>query len=89
MTLYLSLAGKLIRAVEAGELALNQPSVDNSKWYAQVVGQRVEVAAAAVAPDVIDTARQRGRALELWPLAEMLLNELQQGTQQTEPFLSD
>jgi hypothetical protein len=81
VTLYLSLAGELIRAVEAGELALNQPSVDNSKRHAQVVGQRVDAATGVLAPDVIDTARQRGRSLELWPLAELLLNELQQGKQ--------
>jgi hypothetical protein len=65
LALYLSLAGELIRAVAVWELALNQPSVDNSKGHTQVVGQRVDAAAAAVAPDVIEVARQRGRALEL------------------------
>ncbi len=78
VALFLSLTGEIVRAVEVWELALGLPFVANSRWHADVVGQPVEAAAAAIAPDEREAARARGRALSLWETAEELVNELQQ-----------
>jgi|GEM_PF-1570251 len=76
VALYFGLTDELVRAAEIWALAMDQPFVANSKWHADVVGQPLDAAAAALAPDDRRAARERGQALDLWRTAEALLLEL-------------
>jgi tetratricopeptide (TPR) repeat protein len=68
--------GQAERAVELYALALEQPFVASSRWYADVVGQHVADAAATLPPEVVAAARERGRARDLWATARGLVAEL-------------
>jgi hypothetical protein len=55
---------------------LRYPFVANSVWWEDVVGKHIATAAAALPPDVVAAAQERGRARDLWSTAEELLGEL-------------
>jgi tetratricopeptide (TPR) repeat protein len=76
LALYLARRGELERAITVWALAQCYPFVANSKWYEDVVGHELEVVAASLTSEVAETARGRGRTLELWETAEALLVEL-------------
>ena len=70
------------RAVELYALASRYPFVANSCWFEDVAGRHIASAATALSPDVVDAAKERGRARDLWTTAEDLLAELE-GAQET------
>ncbi len=76
MALLLIDDGHLERAVELYGLVSRHPYVANSVWFEDVAGKEIADAAAALPPDVVATARERGRARDLWQTAEELLEEL-------------
>jgi tetratricopeptide (TPR) repeat protein len=78
VALLLALTHETVRALEVWELALAQPFVANSRWHADVAGAPIAAAAAALPPDDVKLARERGRALDLWETAEALVKQLQQ-----------
>jgi tetratricopeptide (TPR) repeat protein len=53
------------RAVELYALASRYPVVANSRWFADVVGQHIAAVAAALPPDIVAAAKERGRARDL------------------------
>lgn len=53
--------GKEERAVEVYALVTRYPYVANSCWYRDLVGQRIAEVAAALPPDVVTAAQERGR----------------------------
>jgi predicted ATPase/DNA-binding CsgD family transcriptional regulator len=63
-------------AVELYALACREPYVANSRWYEDVFGRPIAQAAAALPPEVVEAAKERGRELDLWQTAESLLTEL-------------
>ena len=63
------------RAVELYALASGFPHVANSRWFEDVAGKHITAAAAALPPDVVAAAQERGRARELWATAEELAGE--------------
>jgi predicted ATPase/DNA-binding CsgD family transcriptional regulator len=73
---YLATTGQVERGIELWELARTQPLVANSKWFGDVVGRELKALAAALPPEVVEAAGERGRALDLWATAETLLAEL-------------
>ncbi len=67
------------RAVELYALASRHPAVDNSRWFADVVGRRVSDVAATLPPDVVTAAKERGQARDLDTTMAELLAELKEG----------
>jgi len=68
---------KIERAVELYALASTQGIVANSKWFADIAGDEIAAASAKLPPEVIEAAKARGRARDLWETAEELLEELE------------
>ena len=60
-------------AVELYALASRYPFVANSRWFEDVAGKYITVAAVALPPDVVAAAQARGRARDLWATVEELL----------------
>jgi tetratricopeptide (TPR) repeat protein len=73
--LFLLKQGKTERAVEIYALACTFGHVANSEWYDDVVGLPIAVAAAALSPEVVTAARERGRARDVQATLEELLEE--------------
>jgi tetratricopeptide (TPR) repeat protein len=68
--------GQAEQAVEVYALALRFPFVANSHMCQDGVGKHIAAAAAALPPDVVAAAQERGRARDLWATVEELLVEL-------------
>jgi tetratricopeptide (TPR) repeat protein len=77
IALLLTDLGQEERAVELYALASRYPVVANSCWFADVVGRPIGVIAAALPPDVVATAEERGRARDLDATVAKLLIELE------------
>jgi hypothetical protein len=69
--------GNVEQAVELYALASRYGFVANSRWFEDVAGRHIAAAAAALPPDVVAAAQERGCARELWATAEDLLAELE------------
>jgi hypothetical protein len=67
--------GKVEPAIEVYALACTFGHVANSQWYADVVGRPIAEAAAALPPEVIAAARDRGRARDVHATLEELIAE--------------
>jgi hypothetical protein len=65
--------GEEERALELHALASRNPYIANCRWFADVAGNRISAAAAALPPDVASIARERGKALDLRDTAAELL----------------
>ncbi len=74
--LLLSNLGQYQRAVELYALASQLPYVANSAWFEDVAGKHIAKAAESLPSEVVEAAKVRGRALDLWATAEELLAEL-------------
>lgn len=68
--------GNVQRALELYTLAYRHPYVANSCWFADVIGQHLEVVAASLPPEEVATAQKRGQELDLWETAASLPAEL-------------
>ena len=68
--------GQAERAVEIYALASRYPYVANSRWFGDLVGQRIAEAAATLPAEVVAVAQERGRARDAWATAQELLGEL-------------
>ncbi|MFW9998287.1 MAG: tetratricopeptide repeat protein, partial [Candidatus Odinarchaeota archaeon] len=68
--------GEVERAVELYALASRYPFVAHSRWFEDVVGQHIAVAAEALPPEVVASAQERGRARDLWDTVRELVAEL-------------
>jgi tetratricopeptide (TPR) repeat protein len=67
--------GKVEQAVEVYALACTFGRVANSQWYEDVVGRPIAAAAAALPPDVVAAAQERGRARDVQATLEELIAE--------------
>jgi hypothetical protein len=63
-------------AIEVWALAKRHPYVANSQWFEDVAGRELEALAVSLPPEVVEAAQERGRALDLWEEAAVLLEEL-------------
>jgi tetratricopeptide (TPR) repeat protein len=68
--------GQVERAAELYALATRYPFVANSRWFEDVAGRPISAAAAALPPEAIAAAQERGRARELEATMRELLVEL-------------
>jgi tetratricopeptide (TPR) repeat protein len=68
--------GEPERAVELYALASRYPQVANSRLFEDVVGKHIDAAAAALPPEVVAAAQERGRARDRGEAVEELLEEL-------------
>jgi hypothetical protein len=64
------------RAVELYALAATNGIVANSKWFDDIAGDQIARASERLPSEVVEAAKERGRALDLWEIARALLVEL-------------
>ena len=76
IALLLDALGQEERAIELYALASRYPTVANSRWFADVVGRPISAIAAALPPDVVAAAEERGQARDLDATVAELLAEL-------------
>jgi tetratricopeptide (TPR) repeat protein len=76
LALLLAQRGEGERAVEVYATASCDPLVQNSRWFQEVVGDRIAAAAAALPPEVVHKAEERGRARDPAAVLAELLAEL-------------
>ncbi len=76
MALFMAERGSGERAVELYALASCFPYVAGSRWFEDVVGRRIAVVAAALPPEVVAAAQERGWARDPRATAAELLEEL-------------
>lgn len=69
--------GESERAVELYALALRYPFVAQSRWFDDVFGQRITTVAAALRPEVVAAARERGRSRDLEATVAEVLDRLE------------
>jgi hypothetical protein len=66
------------RVVELYALASTYGVVVNSKWFDDIAGNEIAVAAESLPVEVVKAAKARGRELDLWETAGKLLVELEE-----------
>jgi hypothetical protein len=77
MALLLADEGEGEHGAELYALASRYPFVANSRWFEDVAGRHIAAATAALPPDAVAAAGERGRTRDLWATAEELLAELE------------
>jgi hypothetical protein len=77
VALLLADLGEKVRAMEVYALASRYPVIANSAWIEDVAGQHIAAMAATLPPDVVTTARKRGRERDLTDTVNDLLAELE------------
>jgi len=70
--------GQEERAVELYALASRYPFVANSRWFEDVAGRHIAAVAAALPPEVVTAAKERGQARDLDATLAELLAELEE-----------
>ena len=75
--LFLVDQGEVERAVEIDALASRYEFVANSRWFEDVVGRHIAAAAAQLPPQVVERAKERGRARDLDATVAELLTRLE------------
>ncbi len=85
--LLLAEAGELVRAVEVYALASRYAFVANSRWFQDVVESQMSVAVAALPPDVVAAAEERGKTWDVWQAAAELIDELSKAKRK--PLVAD
>ena len=68
--------GETERAIELYALASRYPFVANSRWFEDVAGRHIAAAAAALPLEMVQAARERGRARDLDATVKELAIEL-------------
>jgi predicted ATPase/DNA-binding XRE family transcriptional regulator len=79
IALILAEQGQTERAVELYALAWRYPLLANGQGFIDSFGQRLDAVVAALPPAVAAAAQARGRLLDLWESAGVLLAELRAG----------
>jgi tetratricopeptide (TPR) repeat protein len=80
LALFFADKGKFEYSIELYTLAQKNPYVANSQWFEDVAGKHIAKAAESLPPEVVEAAKERGRARDLWETAEELLLELSDDT---------
>jgi predicted ATPase/DNA-binding SARP family transcriptional activator len=74
--LLLAEQGALERAVEVYACVSRYGFVANSRWFEEVVGQQIRTVAASLPTEVVESARERGRAQDWYAMAAGLLTKI-------------
>jgi predicted ATPase/DNA-binding SARP family transcriptional activator len=67
--------GEAERAIELYALAARHPLVSNSRWFEAVAGEQIATVAAALPPEVVVAAQERGQARDLNATVAELLGD--------------
>ena len=70
---HFAVEGQIEKAAALYALACKQPYVGNSRFFADVIGQRITAAARSLSPDSLAKVKAQGEILDLWQTAESLL----------------
>jgi predicted ATPase len=70
--------GNVERAIELCAYAMTNPEPAESQWFYDVIGKRIDEAAATLSPEVVDAAQERGRNLVPEEVIDELLVELEE-----------
>ncbi len=70
--------GELVQAVELYAYASSYRYVADSKWFYDVVGRHIELAAESLPPEVVPAAQERGRNLDPSEVTREVLIELEE-----------
>jgi len=62
--------GNIEWGVDVYALACTYPFISNSKWFEDMAGKPISVAAAQLPKEVVEAASSRGKALDLWKIIE-------------------
>ena len=71
----LGCGGDPVRALELYSLACRHPSLSKARWLEDVFKKRIFTSAGSLSPETIAGAQERGRALDLWQVADDLLKD--------------
>jgi hypothetical protein len=74
--LLLARQGEVEQAVELFTLVGRQPFFNNSRWFADLAGRRLETLLAALPPETAAAARERGNTADLWESARVVLGQI-------------
>ena len=77
IALFLADQGQEERAVEFYTMSSRYPVTTNSRWTELVYGRHIAAVAAALPPEVVAAAQERGRARDLDATIAELLTELE------------
>jgi predicted ATPase/DNA-binding SARP family transcriptional activator len=66
-------AGQPERAIELHTLAWRYPRIAKSRWFYDVAGKELESLAESLPPEAVAAAQERGRALDLFPTGQALV----------------
>ena len=78
VALFLARYGSAARALEVWMVVQAQPLVAHSRWFAEVVGERVNAAAISLPPTLLTTIQAQAQTSTFWEIAQTLAQELQQ-----------
>jgi hypothetical protein len=73
---FLITTGRVERGAVLWELALTQPFVAHSVWFADLVGKQIASVIAGMQPERGTAVRTDERSIDLWSTVEFLLAEL-------------
>jgi tetratricopeptide (TPR) repeat protein len=76
VSLLLAHQGDIERALELETLCRTAPDIARSVWQEDLFSRPVTAAAAHLSPAVVESARARGRKLDLWETAAHILEQL-------------
>jgi tetratricopeptide (TPR) repeat protein len=80
-SLLLMKSGECEKAVEISALAERYPFVKNSRWFEDIAGREIAAMTKSLPPEVVVTAQERGREMDLWETAGELLDKIGQDCQ--------
>jgi len=63
------------RAVEIYSLVESHPIVGHSRWWRDAVGREIDLAGSSLPPSVFEAAKTRGKSLDLWEVADGLMDD--------------
>jgi tetratricopeptide (TPR) repeat protein len=73
-------SGRWEQAVEAYYAGMTDPIVANSRWFADMVGNRMSLARERLPENVRQAAEQRGREMDIFAIVADVLTEMQTST---------
>jgi tetratricopeptide (TPR) repeat protein len=76
VSLLLADQGEVERGIELYSLANQHPFVRQAQLYEDIAGRHIAALAESLPPDVVEAAKARGQAREMWDTASGLLEEL-------------
>jgi len=68
--------GEIEMAIEIFALAQRYPFVEKSRWFEDIAGREIAIAAKSLLPELVIAAQERGRKRDIWETASELLEKI-------------